>query len=152
MARGNESMSAVVRFSLGTGIYLGSRALSGLYVAGRDTVDAAARLADSRKLAEHLVANHVANQQAMLIDEIVRRQQDYPIVDLCALRYVKLSALHGEGIAVTGQEPTDPHITAIEYIMLDKGIREPTVEKAVDWVREVVPEVVTLESRGFSSL
>ncbi len=129
------------------GINLGARvggtAVQGLRHATFDVPGRVLRTVDGYKLATHLMEHYVEYEQTRIVEEIVEREADFPLVDKGVVDFVLVSAKHSLQMARLGRELTEPYIEEIEEIMTDKGVKELTVVKAVANARQVMPHVIT---------
>ena len=149
MGVSREGILLPARVGLTVGTYLGGRVVGGLLqsAAHIPIPDSLRMTVDSRLLGEHLMGNHLRNLKTGIVKEIFERPEDYPLVDLNVVRYVLVSTIYAPDMAFRGIEETEPHIREIQDILVDNGLREPTIAKAVTNVREVLPDVVKLDPR-----
>jgi len=143
MELGKDGFVRPLHKSMYLGARVGGSVMRNVLHATVDVPSRILRAVDGHELVAHRLENRLADEQTMIIDEIVERETDYPLVDMGVVNFVLVSAKHSPEMARRGREVTAPYIEEIEEIMTDRGVKELTVLKAVAKARHIMPEVVT---------
>ena len=87
---------------------------------------------DTRHFVKQRVTHWFEDEEAAAVEEIIKRPNDFQLVDLNAMRWVRTAMAHAEDRAGASNE----YIEQIEKIMRDSGVvADRTIEVAVDKLR-----------------